>query len=271
MKKNQSVAQNIDRLLFAEDGELHDEFMSLYFSLYKNAASHIKIVTALARKGKGMNRQEIIAHTRLSDNGKFSMMLEELESCGFVRSYKPFVRQARAGRRGDAARHSPDTLFQLVDPFTLFHFQVMLKADAQAPNYWSSSQNSHAHTTWSGLAFEMLCLNHAEQIKKALGISGIVANVFAWCGTDGKQSAQIDMLIDRADRAINICEMKFFQQPYAMTAADEENIERKVAIFIAATGTDKNVILTMITAKGLVQNEYAECVQRQLTLDELFC
>lgn len=271
MEKNQSVAQNVDRLLFADDGELHDEFQSLYNSLYKNAASHIKIVTALARKGRGLNRQEIIAQTGLSDNGKFSMMLEELESCGFVRSYEPYVQQASARRRANAGRKSPDTLFQLVDPFTLFHFQVMLKADAHAPNYWSSNQNSHIYSTWSGLAFEMLCLNHAEQVKRALGISGIVANVFAWCGTDGNQSAQIDMLIDRADRAINICEMKFYQHPYAMTATDEENIERKIATFIAATGTDKNVILTMITAKGLIQNEYSECVQRQLTLDELFC
>lgn len=267
MEKGESVAQNIDRLLFADDGELHDEFLSLYNSLYKNATNHIKVVTALATRGRGLTRQEILAQTGISDNGKCSIMLDELENCGFIRRYEPYIEQTGTRRRRIGQRQSPDTLFQLVDPFTLFHFQVMLKADAHAPNYWSSNQKSHVYSTWAGLSFEMLCLNHAEQIKKALGISGIVANVFSWVG----KSAQIDMLIDRADATVNICEMKFHNQPYAMTANDEEDIERKIDAFIDATGTDKNVITTLITTKGLVRNEHSECIQRELILDDLFC
>ena len=269
MNKGEGVAQNIDRLVFAEDGELHDEFQSLYSSLYKNAANHIKIVTALATKGKGLTRQEIIEKTKLPDNGRFSLMLEELESCGFIRSYEPFMMANE--NRGRYERKSSDTLYQLVDPFTLFHFQVARKADAHDANYWSNNQNSHLYSTWSGLSFEMLCLNHIEQIKTALGISGISANVFTWLGKDKQRSAQIDMLIDRADRTINICEMKYYGKPYTMTAKDEEDIERKVSTFVEATGTDKNVIVTMITTKGIERNEYSECIQRELVLDELFC
>ena len=272
MNKGEGVAQNIDRLVFAEDGELHDEFQSLYNSLYKNAANHIKIVTALATKGKGLTRQEILEKTKLPDNGKFSMMLEELESCGFIRSYEPFIMSNwNLASHGSEERKSTDTLYQLVDSFTLFYFQVMKKADAQDANYWSNYQNSHVYSTWSGLSFEMLCLNHVEQIKKALGISGITANVFSWFGKGDQRSAQIDMLIDRADRTINICEMKFLNRPYAMTAKDENDIERKVSTFIETTHTDKNVIVTMITTKGIDRNEHSECVQRELTLDDLFC
>lgn len=272
MDKGEGVAQNIDRLVFAEDGELHDEFHSLYNSLYKNAANHIKIVTALATKGRGTTRREILEKTKLPDNGKFSMMLEELESCGFIRSYEPFVGvSGRQVNRNSGDRKSSDTLYQLVDPFTLFHFQVVKKADAHDANYWSNSQNSHVCSTWSGLSFEMLCLNHVEQIKKALGISGITANVFSWFGKGEQRSAQIDMLIDRADRTINICEMKFWNRPYTMTAKDEEDIERRVSTFIEATKTDKNVIVTMITTKGIERNEHSECIQRELTLDDLFC
>lgn len=271
MEKGEGVAQNIDRLLFAEDGELHDEFKSLYNSLYKNASKHIKIVTALAAKGKGLTRQEIIGLTKLPDNGKFSLMLEELESCGFIRSYEPFTTDKRSSK-GDDERQSPDTLYQLVDPFTLFHFQVMRKAGARDAHFWSNNQNSHMFSTWSGLAFEKLCLNHEEQIRGALGISGVTAEVFSWFSKakDKQRGAQIDMLIDRADKTINVCEMKFWSTPYAMTAKDESDIERRVAALQRETGTDKNVIVTLITTKGLVRNEHSEGVQKVVLLEELF-
>lgn len=272
MDKGESVAQNIDRLLFVPGGELRDEFRSLYDSLYSNSESHIKIVTALATKGKGLTRQELIEKTGLPDNGKFSTMLEELESCGFIRSYEQYLPDDRMARRSvDSERKGKDTLFQLVDPFTLFHFQIMRKPGTRNSNYWSSIQNNQTYGTWSGLAFEMLCLNHAEQIKVALGISGISTNVYSWTGKYEGRSAQIDMLIDRADRTINICEMKFYGSVYSMTAANEAEIERKVSTFIGATGTDKNVIVTLITAKGLERNEHSECIQKDLVLDQLFC
>lgn len=151
----------------------------------------------------------------------------------------------------------------------------MRKADAHDPNYWSNNQNSHVYSTWSGLSFEMLCLNHVEQIKMALGISGINANAFSWLGKGKDRSARIDLLIDllidRADKTINICEMKFYDKPYAMTAKDDNDNERKVSSFIEATHTDKNIIVTMITAKGLERNEHSEGIQKELTLDQLFC
>ena len=274
MEKGEGVAQNIDRLLFAEDGELHDEFKSLYNSLYKNASKHIKIVTALAAKGKGLTRQEIIGLTKLPDNGKFSLMLEELESCGFIRSYEPFTTDKRSSK-GDDERQSPDTLYQLVDPFTLFHFQVMRKAGARDAHFWSNNQNSHMFSTWSGLAFEKLCLNHEEQIRGALGISGVSAEVFSWFSrAKGKETktrgAQIDMLIDRADKTINVCEMKFWSIPYSISAKDEEDIEKRVSALRSETGTDKQVVVTLITTKGLVRNEHSEGVQRVVLLEELF-
>lgn len=268
MEKSESVAQNVDRLLFSEDGELHDEFQSLYNSLYKNASNHIKVVTALASKGKGLTRQELIAKTRIADNGKFSTLLEELDSCGFIRCYEPF--SANLNRKGSDERQSPDTLYQLVDPFTLFYFQVMRKASAHDASYWTNNQNSTSYNTWCGLSFEMLCLNHIEQIKQALGIAGVAANIFSWFGKGDSRRAQIDMLIDRADRTINVCEMKYYNKPYALTAKDEEEIERKVSTLLEATGTDKSVIVTMITTKGIEKNEYSSCIQKELTLDDLF-
>lgn len=103
----------------------------------------------------------------------------------------------------------------------------------------------------------MLCLNHAEQIKMALRISGITSNVFMWFGKGEERKAQIDMIIDRADKTINVCEMKFYNRPYAMTTKDEADIERKVSSFIEVIKTDKNAIVTMITAKSIEQNDHS--------------
>lgn len=269
MEKGQSVAQNIDRLLFADDGELRDEFLSLYNSLYKNATGHIKIVTALASKGRGLTRQELLKRAKLPDNGKFSLMLEELENCGFVRRYVPYYSVAPR-RRGIDRNASPDTLFQLIDPFTLFHFQIFNRATAGESNYWTNHQNSHQFTTWAGLAFEMLCLNHLDQIKTALGISGITTNAYSWIGNDNERGAQIDLLIDRADHTINICEMKYYTRPYALTAADHADINRKVDTFAQTTGTGKSLIVTLITAAELLPNQYSDCIQNHLTLAQLF-
>lgn len=269
MNKSEGIAQNIDRLIFSEDGELHDEFLSLYNSLYKNASKHIKIVTALATKGKGLTRLELLERTKIPDNGKFSTMLEELEHCGFIRSYEPFG-QKKSMRNTNDERQSPNTLFQLIDPFTLFHFQVANHSYANDPNYWSNNQNTHLHSTWSGLAFEMLCLNHVEQIKISLGISGIISNVYSWFGRGEERSAQVDMVIDRADNVINLCEMKFYNKPYAMTQKDADDIERKVSTFIESTKTDKTIIVTMITSKGIENNEHSGCIQKTMMLDDLF-
>lgn len=271
-EKGESVAQNIDRLLFAPDGELHEEFQSLYNSLYKDAKNHINIVTALATKGKGLTRKELIAKTHLLENGKFSMMLSELQSCGFIRSYEPFVSNGNLARRSSIGRHdSPNTLYQLVDPFTLFYFQVMAQGRIRDSHYWSNNQNSQLYSSWSGLAFEMLCLNHIEQVKTVLGISGISTNVFSWFGKGEKRSAQIDLIIDRADKTINICEMKFYSKVYQMTEKDEQEIENKILEFKETTKTDKNIIMTMITSKGLEQNEHSDVVQKELLLENLFC
>lgn len=132
------------------------------------------------------------------------------------------------------------------------------------------NQNSHIFSTWSGLSFEMLCLNHEEEIKISLGISGISCNIFSWIGSNGQNVAQIDLLIDRSDNVINLCEMKYSSIPYRMSEKDEISIERKIDAFIQSTHTDKSIIVTMIAAKGLENNEYSGCIQKQLTLSDLF-
>ena len=261
MDKRLSVAQNIDRLFFATGGELTNEFDNLYHSLFKKAGKHIAVVTALAKTSKGLTRKQLLERTKLSSNSAFSTVLDELEKCGFIRCYIPFDE----GKRG--------ALYQLVDAFTLFWFQYSVVNKYGDQTFWTSSINSPRYHAWSGYAFEMLCLNHLPQIKHALGISGIQCRACCWTSmpTDEHRGAQIDLLIDRSDRTINICEMKFAQSEYEVTKADEENVENKLKVFLSDTKTRKSLILTLITTFGIKAGKYSGRIQRQLSLEDLCC
>lgn len=260
MSPKESVAQNIDRLFFASHGELKTEFDNLYRSLFKHSGDHITIVTALATKGKGLTRKELLRHTKLNNNHKFTQTLVELEKCGFIRSYIAF---------GETKR---DILYQLTDAFTLFHFHYAAANKYQDEAFWSNSINSPRYGSWSGYAFEVLCLNHLRQIKQALGISGVQSRACCWTSKrdEGKMGAQIDLLIDRADHTINICEMKFSKSEYEITKSDDENISNKVNAFIEQTKTRKSIMVTMVTSFGLKRNKYSGNVQRVITLEDLF-
>lgn len=260
MRPEESVAQNIDRLFFASNGELKNEFDNLYRSLFKKAGDHIAIVTIMATKAKGMTRKQILELTRLNNNQKFTKTMEELEKCGFIRSYIPFGKTKR------------DVLFQLTDAFTLFHFHFSLENLYHDETFWTNSLNSPRYRAWSGYAFEMLCLNHLAQIKQALGISGIQSLACSWMAKVDKthSGAQIDLLIDRADQTVNICEMKFARSEYEITKADDDNFNYKLEVFLQQTNTKKSLMLTLITTFGVAKNKYSGTVQRQVTLADLF-
>lgn len=260
MRTEESVAQNIDRLCFATNGELKDEFDNLYRSLFKKAGDHIAIVTSLAKKAKGLTRKHIIEMTRLNNNQKFTKTMEELEKCGFIRSYVPFGKTKR------------DVIFQLTDAFTLFHFRFAIENQYHDESFWTNSLNSPRYRAWSGYAFEILCLNHFAQIKQALGISGIQSMACSWMAKADEThgGAQIDLLIDRADQTVNICEMKFARSEYEITKADDEDFNHKMEVFMQQTDTKKSLMLTLITTFGVAKNKYSGIVQRQITLADLF-
>lgn len=260
MNPAESVAQNIDRLFFAAGGELGNEFENLYRSLFKKAGDHIAVVTALATVGKGMTRKAILQQTKLNNNKKFTTTLDELEKCGFIRSYISF---------GETKR---DVLFQLTDAFTLFYFHYCVANKYQDDTFWTKSMNSARYRAWSGLSYEMLCLNHIGQIKAALGISGVQSRVCCWVGKteEGKPGAQIDLLIDRADQTVNLCEIKFVQSEYEISKSDADSLDNKLECFMALTKTRKSVMLTMITSYGVRPGKYSGRIQCQVTLDDLF-
>ncbi len=256
-----SVAQNVDRLLFSPDGELRLEYSQLYTSLFKNAATHLAVVDALASAKAGMSRYDLAKACKVSPGGRFYATLEELEECGFIRSFKEPGRKTRG------------TMFQLMDNFTLFHHRFMGGNEFGDTNFWANSLNTPAVNTWKGLAFERLCFSHISQIRKALGISGVLSGVYSWRHVPddvNPSGVQIDMLIDRADNIVDICEMKWSSSPFSITREYAEKLRLKASVFSTVTKTKKGVHLVLVASSGLDMGPYRNVVQAVVTLDDLF-
>lgn len=261
LRKDLSWAQNIDRMFFYHNGKMRNEFDALYKSLFRKPQAYINVVTVLGTKKAGMTRNELIKALGEESGGSLTKTLHELEQCDFIRSYNSIGKTKK------------DTIYQLIDNFSLFYFKFMADGTVNDKNFWSGTINKPVYNTWSGLAFERVCFQHIDQIKQALGISGIISNVYSWVylpKDSDEQGVQIDMLIDRDDNVINVCEMKFSQGEYELTEKYDLALRNKVVTFQTKTKTRKGVSLVMITSYGLKRNAWANGIQRQITMDDLF-
>ena len=255
-----SADQNIDDLFFARSNKLEGEFDELYSSLFRKPDPYLKLIRALGRHKSGLNRDELMKETGLSTCGNFTRYLRELEECGFIR------RSVAFGKRTKGA------MYQLIDNFTLFHLAFAAENRTNDRHFWSGSADAQFRVVWEGLAFERLCLQHVREIKTALGISGVVSNDSSWqvARTTEHEGAQVDLLIDRADGVINICEMKFASSEYEIKESEERHALARRELFKTLTGTKKAVHLTYVTTYGLKRNRHSGIVQSEVTLDDLF-
>lgn len=258
VEAGKSAAQNIEDICFTENGLLRNEFNIVFNSLFKNADKHLSIVLELSKKAKGLTRDELIKGSGLSNAGSTTRILQELEESGFIRKYLPFGKKSR------------ESLYQLSDFYTLFYLTFIQNTSLSDKNNWLNTIDSPKQRAWSGYAFEQVCLAHIDQIKKALGISGIETHTSAWRSSQSSNGAQIDLIIDRRDQVINICEMKFSINSYAIDKAYELVLRNKIGTFKTETKTRKSLMLTFVSTFGLQQNEYAGLVQKELTMEDLF-
>ena len=258
MDKMLGLNQNIDLLLFEKNAKLGNEFSRLYHSLFRHADNHVRVVETLAKSGAGMTRQELSAASGVSDGGGLTKVLAELESCGLI------------GRSTDIRKKRNGDYFKLTDFYSLFYFKYLKNRKNTDPHYWTNYLSDPAHTAWCGYAFERLCMAHVGQIKQRLGIPGVITSVYAFRSSQQKGGAQIDMVIDRRDDTINLCECKYTNKECTLTAIDAAELERKKAVFLRETETKKSIHITMITAQGLVHNAYRNDIQAEITLDDLF-
>jgi hypothetical protein len=254
-----SAAQNINKLCFQPGGILFDEFEALYRSLFNKSEHHITIIEALSKKARGLTREELIATAKISTGGSVTRTLSELEESNFIRKYNSY------GKKGKSS------LYQLTDFYSLFYLKFIKSKDTLDENHWLAGLNTPKQHAWAGYAFEQVCLSHLPQIKKGLGISGIQSAASSWIGTSGQGGAQIDLVLDRSDRVINLFEMKFSVDTFTIDKKYADELKKKISFFREQTKTRKAIFLTMITTFGLNRNTHAiSLVQNELTMDVLF-
>ncbi len=254
----ESVAQIIDRLCFHKNGFLRSEFSHVFASLFEQYDNHEAIIRTLASVRKGLTRNEVLKKSNINSGGTVTKTLTELEESGFIEKYTPY-------------QGSKDSIFRLTDEYSLFYIKYIENTKAGGKGIWMKMQGLQSYKIWSGFSFETICIKHVEQIKEGLKISGINSTSGSWIEKNTQNSAQIDLLIDRDDNVINLCEMKFYNAPYTINKKYASEITQKLNAFRSSTQTKKNVFVTFITTYGLVTNPYStQQVQNELNMDHLF-
>ena len=254
-----SASQNINKLCFHPAGILYDEFDLLYRSLFNKPNNYVAIIEALSKKAKGLTREELIAFAKTPAGGATTRILKELEESNFIRKYNFYGRKEK------------NSLYQLTDFYSLFYLRFIKAKETLDENNWLKGLNTPKQYAWAGYAFEQVCLAHLQQIKTGLGIAGIHSSASSWTGKLKQDGAQIDLVLDRSDRVINLFEMKFSVDTFTIDKKYADELRRKISIFRAQTKTRKAIFLTMITTFGLSRNTHAiSLVQNELTMDILF-
>ncbi|MBR6229474.1 MAG: AAA family ATPase [Eubacterium sp.] len=250
-----SVAQNIDKLLFDENAPLKDEYSILFRTLFKHSERYTALIDALSKKNIGMTRQELINSTNVVGGSSLTKMLRELEQCRFIRKYKDYTQEKNG------------CVYQIIDPFILLNIKV---ANKKRISSWEDFMGTPAYYAWRGNAFEILVLNHIDRIKTALGISGVSTMEYAWRSKKADKCVQIDLIIDRKDNVINVCEMKYSDEEFVIDKRYEKELLHKCEVFRRESGTKKAVRLTLISANGLAHNENHHIVQNEIDGQALF-
>lgn len=253
LKPKQSLVHNVDTLFFAPNAAMRDEFSELYNALFSNADHYINIVRALNSKKEGLTRTEIAQMTNIQGS-TLTKMLSNLCKCDFVTTYAHYGRTVK------------NVIYRLADFYTLFYFKYVENDLSKDENRWTHLIHTQQVVAWQGLTFELVCLQHLPQIKKGLGIAGVLTSASSW----RSENAQIDLLIDRDDRIINLCEMKFSQEPYAISAEYANKIRMRSALFREATKCKKGLVNTFVTTYGILPGKNSSVAESELTMEVLF-
>ncbi len=259
IENNMSLAQNIDRLFFSRQGILKNEFDRLFNSVFSSPEAVKSIVRLLYTRNSGFTRKEIIENLGVSDGGILSKNLNALIASDFAVKYVPF---------GFSKRQEH---YKLVDPFCLFYLHFVQNQSKTNEKYWQQNTSAQQVVSWRGIAFENVCFNHIGQIKKALGISGVISSNSAWSKKGGDEDGtQIDLLIQRNDNVINMCEIKFLSEDFAVDKTYYRILLSRPEKLRKLISPKTSIYSTLITTFGLKQNEYSGVFVNTVTMDDLF-
>lgn len=247
IEKGESVSKTIERLFFSETGILKNEFQNLYKALFNNWENHEALVRTLALSHQGLTREELIQKSKVQAGGPFTRAMYDLVVTGFVTETAPFGKRKRG------------TLYRLADEYSVFYHRFIKGNEKKDSAIWQTIANSQKYKIWRGFAFETLCLKHIDEIKNALGIRNVYTEIdsFSKQGDEKESGFQIDILIDRKDATINICECKFYESNFEITKKYAQEIKKRKAAFIKFTNTKKLVLNTFIANEDVLESPYS--------------
>lgn len=259
----ETLNENVDSLFFRKNAELADEFDNLFRTLFSGSDDYVRIVTLLSQKRYGMTLAEIAQKGKLPLNGNLSDKMNQLVQSGFVCVHPMFGQKKKELR------------YQLCDYFSLFYCRFAREHYAKEERFWQHMNDNPSRYAWAGLTYELLCRDHSDQIRLKLGISGVLAEISYWKtgaedGQEGTHGVQIDLVIDRRDRVISLCEIKYSMNEFEIDKAYDKILRNKMDAFRRETGTVKTLQLVMITTYGVRKNNYSNIVSGQVVLEDLF-
>ncbi|MES2198546.1 MAG: ATP-binding protein [Chlamydiota bacterium] len=269
ISKGLSSSQNIEKLAFSKNSPLLTEFDKLYSSLFLNYTSYIEIIRSIAKHRYGISQEDLFLQIKnLTKGGTSLQKLKDLEDAGFIIAFTPFNHKKKG------------IYYKVIDEYSLFYFywiepiKESLIGRGFRKGYWDSLMKSPSWHSWAGYSFEALCYKHIHRISEALHLSQ-TAIPSSWKYTSKKNSeesgAQIDLLFDRDDDAITICEIKYSQIPFVIDKEYAKNLKNKIEIFKKQTKTKKQIFLAIISANGLKKTMYSEeLVDAVITLEDLY-
>jgi len=256
-----SAAQLINEICFTPEGLLSDEYNQLYYSLFSNAENHIAIIEALAARPNGLVRNDLLKYSGVPEGGTFTRALKDLLDSGFISSYKPYKKKKK------------DMVYRLIDLYSLFYLKYIKDNVNTVNNQWQAIRKEGSFTAWSGYAYENIWMMHIPQILQALQIYGTSIDVSSWKyrGDENMPGAQIDLLIERGDDVIHICEAKFSKNEFIITKKYAQDLRRRRSVFEYATKTKKLIVTTLLTTYPTIQNQYYQDeIHSEVTLEGLF-
>lgn len=256
-----SLVQNIDRLCFKSDGKLRIEFDELYNALFQHADRYIEVVHALSQNKNGLTNKDISKKIKC-DGSTLSKILKNLERCDFIERWSQYGNKKR------------DEVFRLTDFYTLFYYKFIESDNRHEEEWWSKNFDSPSVLSWMGTTFETVCLRHHRQIKQALGLNAIATETSNWHFRSNMPTqtpgAQIDMIIERADRIIHLCEIKFSIGEYIISQEYEKRLRQRMSLFQYHTKNKKSLVNTFITTYGVANGKNKSIVHSEVTMDDLF-
>ena len=258
-EKTDSPATGLDRLFFSGNAELKKEYRRLFSSLFKNPQPYLEIISLLAKHPKGLTREELSGKLNTSNNGNLGDMLTDLVYCDFLRKCNVREKKVKAN----------SAIYQLVDFYTIFYNTFAAKNIVEE-HFWTRNVNTPEITAWYGLAFERICKAHIPQIKARLGIASVSTEFYTWKTNQVENGAQIDIIIDRADNTINLCEVKYSEDLYSLDKEEFLKIQNRISAFKEVTGTRSSIIPTMITTFGMKEGLYSDQIIAKIDMDALF-